>query len=245
MIRSRTSLQQFLKALNLSTTFAPLRDGVKSQEKSNSAEEKPIAAVTNLNSDSLTVDILNSEPTQGSFSTSPKGHKMDQQDSLPVNTSSDQPFSSSTDAANFSTAYSNTTSTPEYFPQYWSDDDDLLGWNSSYSGNGTINATNYNISDYELINVNSTGLSHGFWFCAKWVDAQQDLFQAANLCFAIAFLVPKSFKQSILIVRALAAAGFILLAAWASTELCAPDVLGWNIILVIINSVHTVLLIIR
>ncbi|VVC96467.1 unnamed protein product, partial [Leptidea sinapis] len=66
-------------------------------------------------------------------------------------------------------------------------------------------------TDYELLNASSTDEHDNHWFCAKWTSAQQDLFQAANLCFAIAFLVPKSFKQSILVLRAMAATGAVLM----------------------------------
>ncbi|XP_038210611.1 blood vessel epicardial substance-like [Zerene cesonia] len=117
-----------------------------------------------------------------------------------------------------------------------------------------LNATlAYNLSrlnstfdtDYELLNGSSTDEHDNHWFCAKWTSAQQDLFQAANLCFAIAFLAPKSFKQSILVLRALAAAGAVLMGMWAGAEVCAPDVLAWSLALVLVNSIHTVFLIIR
>ncbi|XP_072940884.1 uncharacterized protein [Epargyreus clarus] len=117
-----------------------------------------------------------------------------------------------------------------------------------------LNATfAYNLSrlnssfdtDYELLNANSTDEHDNHWFCAKWASAQQDLFQAANLCFAIAFLAPKSFKQSILVLRALAAAGAVLMGTWAGAEVCTPDVLAWSLALVLVNSIHTVFLIIR
>ncbi|KAG6448587.1 hypothetical protein O3G_MSEX005607 [Manduca sexta] len=117
-----------------------------------------------------------------------------------------------------------------------------------------LNATlAYNVSrlnatfdtDYELLNATATDDHHNHWFCAKWTSAQQDLFQAANLCFAIAFLAPKSFKQSILVLRALAAAGAVLMGMWAGAEVCAPDVLAWSLALVLVNSIHTVFLIIR
>lgn len=65
------------------------------------------------------------------------------------------------------------------------------------------------------------------------------------MCFAIAFLAPKSFKQSILVLRALAAAGAVLMGLWAGAEVCAPDVLAWSLALVLVNSIHTVFLIIR
>ncbi|CAG9560386.1 unnamed protein product [Danaus chrysippus] len=100
-------------------------------------------------------------------------------------------------------------------------------------------------TDYELLNASTTDEHDNHWFCAKWTSAQQDLFQAANLCFAIAFLAPKSFKQSILVLRALAAAGAVLMGMWAGAEVCAPDVLAWSLALVLVNSIHTIFLIIR
>ncbi|XP_060801304.1 blood vessel epicardial substance-like [Amyelois transitella] len=110
------------------------------------------------------------------------------------------------------------------------------------------NLTRLNVtfdSDYELLNASSPDEHNIHWFCAKWTSAQQDLFQAANLCFAIAFLAPKSFKQSILVLRALAAAGAVLMGMWAGAEVCAPDVLAWSLALVLVNSIHTIFLIIR
>ncbi|KAJ2946939.1 hypothetical protein O0L34_g16283 [Tuta absoluta] len=98
--------------------------------------------------------------------------------------------------------------------------------------------------ELELLSGNSTNDRDEEW-CAKWTSAQQDLFQAANLCFAIAFLAPKSFKQSILVLRALAAAGGAMMAMWAGAEVCAPDVLAWSVALLLVNSIHTVFLIIR
>ncbi|XP_069354635.1 blood vessel epicardial substance-like isoform X2 [Maniola hyperantus] len=100
-------------------------------------------------------------------------------------------------------------------------------------------------TDYELLNASSSDEHDNHWFCAKWTSAQQDLFQAANLCFAIAFLAPKSFKQSILVLRALIAAGAVLMGMWAGAEVCAPDVLAWSLALVLVNSIHTVFLIVR
>ncbi|XP_037874970.1 blood vessel epicardial substance [Bombyx mori] len=100
-------------------------------------------------------------------------------------------------------------------------------------------------TDYELLNATAGDDQNNHWFCAKWTSAQQDLFQAANLCFALAFLAPKSFKQSILVLRALAASGAVLMGMWAGADVCAPDVLAWSLALVLVNSLHTVFLIIR
>ncbi|XP_073951380.1 LOW QUALITY PROTEIN: popeye domain-containing protein 1-like [Choristoneura fumiferana] len=121
---------------------------------------------------------------------------------------------------------------------------EALGSNASLA----YNVSRFNLtfdSDYEQLNANSTDDPDNHWFCAKWTNAQQDLFQAANLCFAIAFLAPKSFKQSILVLRALAATGAVLMGMWAGAEVCAPDVLAWSLALLLVNSIHTVFLIIR
>ncbi|CAG5040009.1 unnamed protein product [Parnassius apollo] len=116
--------------------------------------------------------------------------------------------------------------------------------NATLAYNATRPNTTFD-TDYDLLNASSSDEHDNHWFCAKWSSAQQDLFQAANLCFALAFLAPKSFKQSILVLRALAAAGAVLMGMWAGAEFCAPDVLIWSLALLLVNSIHTVFLIIR
>ncbi|XP_019773432.1 blood vessel epicardial substance-A isoform X1 [Dendroctonus ponderosae] len=78
--------------------------------------------------------------------------------------------------------------------------------------------------------------------CKEWTPAQHSLFQTANFFFAAAFLVPGSFKQSVLLVRALLSFGYFFLAIWGGIEVCAPDILLWNLIIVILNCTHTALL---
>lgn len=220
MIKSRSSLQHLLQALNASTVGPP--DGQPSSRSPSGPAAEPAGAASPAEEEA--------DPTMG------HNH------SLPAPTTAEPSEDTFTTAETTNFTYSDN-STSEYFPNYWANSDDAPSWNDSYLN--STNVTGYNVSDSELSNANNSSVQYGFWFCAKWVDAQQDLFQAANLCLAAAFLVPKSFKQSILLVRALIAACFLLLAIWAATELCAPDVLAWNITLVIINSFHTVLLILR
>lgn len=38
-------------------------------------------------------------------------------------------------------------------------------------------------------------------FCDAWEAAQHNLFQTANLFFAASFLIPRNYKQNILLVR--------------------------------------------
>ncbi|XP_077294217.1 uncharacterized protein LOC143916840 [Arctopsyche grandis] len=239
MIKSKTSFQQFVQSFNTST----LSSRLESSEPTTATETVIISSGSVSGSGS----VISSRSGSGASSPTPSdgvrrrtimGHGR----SLPANATTTTP-TTPTDA---STLYADNT-TGEYLPSYWSEGDEpLAAWNGSYLGGNSTNLTTpYNFSDFELLNATNTSVPYGFWFCAKWVDAQQDLFQAANICFAVAFLIPKSFKQSILFMRALAAIGFLLLAAWAGTELCAPDVLAWNIVLVVVNSIHTILLIIR
>lgn len=42
--------------------------------------------------------------------------------------------------------------------------------------------------------------------------------------------------------RALLSVGYIFLTFWAGVDICAPDILLWNILLVILNLTHTALL---
>ncbi|XP_049840316.1 blood vessel epicardial substance-like, partial [Schistocerca gregaria] len=79
-------------------------------------------------------------------------------------------------------------------------------------------------------------------FCLEWEAAQHNLFQTANLFFAAAFLVPRSFKQSLLVLRGLLCVGFLLSALWAGIHVCSPDVFAWNAGLVLLNAAHSALL---
>lgn len=37
--------------------------------------------------------------------------------------------------------------------------------------------------------------------CGEWEPAQNNLFQLSNICFTAAFIVPRKFKHSVLILR--------------------------------------------
>ncbi|CAH1961972.1 unnamed protein product [Acanthoscelides obtectus] len=124
--------------------------------------------------------------------------------------------------------------------------DSILGssnhsyWNSSDYFYTTTNTAELEY-DYQIINETS---GEGSWTgsCKEWTPAQHNLFQTANFFFAAAFLVPGSFKQSILIVRALLSIGYFFTTIWGGLEVCAPDILLWNFIIVLLNATHTALL---
>lgn len=69
------------------------------------------------------------------------------------------------------------------------------------------NDTGYNTNLESAIKslYNNSALNHTTArapvFCSNWVVAQHNLFQTANMFMAAAFIVPKNFKQNILLVR--------------------------------------------
>ncbi|CAB3377214.1 Hypothetical predicted protein [Cloeon dipterum] len=86
--------------------------------------------------------------------------------------------------------------------------------------------------------LTAAGNSTALKLCSDWEPAQHNLFQAANLFFAVAFLVPRSFKQSILVLRTSLAVGFCVSAFWAALTLCAADMVAWSAFLSIVNAAH-------
>ncbi|XP_011300277.1 blood vessel epicardial substance-like [Fopius arisanus] len=89
--------------------------------------------------------------------------------------------------------------------------------------------------------LNATILPHG-GYCDEWESAQHKLFQAANLFFAAAFLVPRSFKASVLALRTCLTAGFMLAALWAGITICALDAMLWCLALGLLNGIHSLIL---
>nr|XP_018917632.1 PREDICTED: uncharacterized protein LOC109044383 [Bemisia tabaci] len=82
-------------------------------------------------------------------------------------------------------------------------------------------------------------------YCGEWEAAQHNLFQFSNLCFVSAFLAPRTYKPSVLLLRALLSTGFFISAAWAGVHVCLFDAFLWNMVLGFLNAVHTLLLIWR
>ncbi|KAK7108623.1 hypothetical protein V1264_016322 [Littorina saxatilis] len=74
--------------------------------------------------------------------------------------------------------------------------------------------------------------------CLDWQDAQHILFQLANLCMAVSFLTPVSFRFHLLFLRCLLLLAFLLFLLWAGLFICMPDVLGWNLVFFLLNGAH-------
>ncbi|CAG9840106.1 unnamed protein product [Diabrotica balteata] len=132
--------------------------------------------------------------------------------------------------SNFTDIKPNFTYTTETNMSYWNQSDFFH------------NLTNNSELEYDYQTLNSTAKEDLWTSCKEWTPAQHNLFQTANFFFAAAFLVPGSFKQSVLLVRALLSIGYFFLTIWGGVEICAPDILLWNLIIVILNAGHTALL---
>lgn len=65
----------------------------------------------------------------------------------------------------------------------------------------TTNISDIDYFDYDYRKLNGTVDDDSWSLCKDWIPAQHDMFQTANFFFAAAFLVPGSFKQSVLVVR--------------------------------------------
>ena len=79
-------------------------------------------------------------------------------------------------------------------------------WNSSSSSStpslSLLVTTNISVvNDTNVSDVTSLIPDEGDVSCVEWEAAQHSLFQTANLFFAAAFIVPRSFKQSLLLLR--------------------------------------------
>lgn len=96
---------------------------------------------------------------------------------------------------NYSTKKPSTMTPPKNFT--------YLPENATWSSTEIYNLTNTSDYDYDFQTFNtSAGAEGDSWaLCKEWTPAQHPLFQTANFFFAAAFLVPSSFKQSVLIVR--------------------------------------------
>ena len=112
-----------------------------------------------------------------------------------------QEMGSSTSTESTSTPV--TISGPDNFTEFtvWSED----FWNSSTPTPTLSLLVTSNISlgnDTNVSVVTSYIPGDGeAKYCVEWEAAQHNLFQTANLFFAAAFIVPRSFKQSLLLLR--------------------------------------------
>ncbi|XP_046484771.1 blood vessel epicardial substance-A-like isoform X1 [Neodiprion pinetum] len=143
----------------------------------------------------------------------------------------------------FSASSSTTSSSTESYTFNYTGLGDLGGY-SMVDLNYTelwVDAWNTTASSNLTERLNETVISTG-GYCDEWEAAQHKLFQAANIFFAAAFLVPRSFKASVLALRTFLTAGFMLAALWAGITICALDAMLWCLALGLLNGIHSLIL---
>lgn len=74
--------------------------------------------------------------------------------------------------------------------------------------------------------------------CSDWGEAQHAVFQLANLCMLISFLTPYTFRYHSFFLRVMVNFCYLLTVIWSAVIVCMSDVLVWNSVFVLINSVQ-------
>nr|XP_045623941.1 blood vessel epicardial substance-like [Procambarus clarkii] len=115
---------------------------------------------------------------------------------------------------------------------------DDLSWPESY---------NESLHDYphaiNLTAANDTShLPARIVYCTEWPGATLTLFQVANFFCLLAFLVPHNFRMSALVMRIVLCAGILLFTLWAGLDICAMDILAWNLSFLLVNTGHVLYL---
>ena len=102
-----------------------------------------------------------------------------------------------------------------------------------------VTPTNSTLSTLTLLNVtlNST------LTCVDWQDGQHFLFQLSNLCFAVSFLAPNSFRYHGLFLRLLLCLGYVFFVVWAGVIICLPELLAWTLGFLAANVIHVLVII--
>lgn len=74
--------------------------------------------------------------------------------------------------------------------------------------------------------------------CGDWKDAQHYLFQLANLCLILSFLIPNRFRHHPLCLRLFLGLGYLFFSLWSGLIVCMPDVLGWSAAFFLVNLLY-------
>ncbi|KAK8719991.1 hypothetical protein OTU49_013644, partial [Cherax quadricarinatus] len=94
-----------------------------------------------------------------------------------------------------------------------------------------------------LTSANDTAPHHPrIIYCTEWPGASLTLFQVANFFCLLAFLVPHNFRMSALVMRAVLCVGVLLFTLWAGLDICAVDILAWNLSFLLVNTGHVLYL---
>ncbi|KAM9000452.1 blood vessel epicardial substance isoform X2 [Sarcophilus harrisii] len=94
------------------------------------------------------------------------------------------------------------------------------------------------ISEYEnLMPVPVNGTT-----CENWREIHHLVFHVANICFAVALVIPTTLTLHMIFLRGLLTIGCALFIVWATLYRCALDIMIWNSAFLIVNLLHFVYL---
>ncbi|KAL1131493.1 hypothetical protein AAG570_011110 [Ranatra chinensis] len=71
-------------------------------------------------------------------------------------------------------------------------------------------------------------------WCDTWRAPQHLMFQLANACFFVSYIMPST-RTGTVLMRAALVLGFLIFSAWAWVIVCAPDMFVWNLCYTCIN----------
>lgn len=102
-----------------------------------------------------------------------------------------------------------------------------------------LNNTDF-VMDFNVLIGNLTTASRDKTqgLCGDWKDAQHYLFQLANLCLILSFLIPNRFRHHPLCLRLFLGLGYLFFSLWSGLIVCMPDVLGWSAAFFLVNLLY-------
>ncbi|CAL4080185.1 unnamed protein product [Meganyctiphanes norvegica] len=113
---------------------------------------------------------------------------------------------------------------------------------SSSEDTSTVSDVNNELSD-EFYNINDFVSYHGdpLGVCSGWLPINHIYFQLANIFLFLSYLAPNGI-YGILYLRITLTIGCLFFSLWGWLIMCAFDTFLWNIIFVIINFVHVIVI---
>ncbi|XP_072572799.1 popeye domain-containing protein 1 isoform X2 [Paramormyrops kingsleyae] len=86
--------------------------------------------------------------------------------------------------------------------------------------------------------VHDLGLEENGTSCKAWEETHHLVFHLANACLALGIAIPTTLSVHMILLRILLITGCSLFIAWATLHRCALDIMLWNVVFLIINTLH-------
>ncbi|KAM3873087.1 popeye domain-containing protein 1 [Diretmus argenteus] len=74
--------------------------------------------------------------------------------------------------------------------------------------------------------------------CQEWEEAHHLLFHLGNLSLLLGLVIPTTLALHMILLRLLLMTGCSLFIAWATLYRCNLDVMGWNVVFLVVNFMH-------